>query len=138
MRRTFARIHNILAWIIFAGCILQITLISLAYFGAIEVQVHAAGGFFLSIFALLMFISSLVVRSSGLNVVLSLAVLLLLIPVQGLLAYTNELPNAIQGLLGLNGMLIMGLSYSLATSKIKATNYEAKTQTAAAEAVAAS
>jgi hypothetical protein len=134
MRKIFARIHNVLAWLIFAGCILQIFLISLAYFGAIEVSNHAFSGFLISVLALFMFISSLIVRSSGLNVILSLVVLLLLIPVQGLLAYSDELPNAVQGLHGLNGMLIMGLSYSLATSKIKATNYE-ENKVVAAEAV---
>ncbi len=132
MKRVFARIHNILAWLIFAGSILQIFLISLAYFGAIEVETHAFSGFLISVLALLMFISSLVVRSSALNVVLSLVVLLLLFPVQGMLAYSDDLPNAVQGLHGLSGMLIMGLAYTLAKSKIKATNYE-ETKEAVAE-----
>jgi len=124
MKNNFARIHNILAWLIFAGSILQIFLISLAYFRAIEVETHAFSGFLISVLALLMFISSLVVRRSALNVVLSLVVLLLLIPVQGLLAYSDDLPNAVQGLHGLVGMLIMGLAYTLATGKVKASYYE--------------
>ena len=132
MKKTFARIHTGLAWLIFAGSILQIFLISLAYFGAIEVETHAISGFLISVLALLLFISSLVVRSSGLNVILSLVLFLLLFPVQGLLAYSNELPDAVQGLHGLTGMLIMGLAYALANSKIKATNYE-ETEEVAAE-----
>lgn len=34
MRRVFARVHNGLSWLIFAGAILQIALISMAYFRA--------------------------------------------------------------------------------------------------------
>lgn len=124
MRKTFARIHNVLAWIIFIASILQILWISMAYFDAIEVQVHAAAGFFTSVFALLMFISSLVVRVNRQNILLSLAVFLLLFPIQGLLAYSDSLPNVIQGLHGLTGMLILGLAYYLATGKYKATTYQ--------------
>ena len=134
MKKTFARIHNGLAWLIFAGSILQIFLISLAYFDAIEVGTHAFSGFIISFLALLMFFSSLIVRSSGLNVILSLVLFLLLFPVQGLLAYSDELPAAVQGLHGLVGMLIMGLAYALASSKIKATNYEETAEVAAAVA----
>jgi len=134
MRRIFARIHNILAWAIFAGSILQVFLISLAYFGAIEAETHAFTGFFMAFLALLMFISSLVARSSGLNILLSLVVFLLLFPVQGLLAYSEDLPAAVQGLHGLVGMLIMGLSYGLAAGKIKATTYEESEEAAVAAA----
>lgn len=126
MRNTFARIHNGLAHLVFFGSILQVALISLAYFGAIEVSIHAFGGFLIEISALLMFISSLVVRASRRNILFSLLLFLLLFPTQPLLAYTEDLPAAIRGLHGLNGMLIMGLAYSLARGKIKATNYQAK------------
>jgi hypothetical protein len=134
MRRTLARIHNGLAWLIFAGSILQIFLISLAYFRAIETDTHGFSGFLIAFLALLMFISSLVVRSSVLNVLLSLVVFLLLFPVQGILAYESGLPNAVQGLHGLTGMLIMGLSYALAAGKVKATNYQETKEVAAAAA----
>ena len=73
-----------------------------------------------------MFISSLVVRASKTNILVSLAVFLLLFPVQGMLAYEDSLPAAIRGIHGFTGMLIMGGSYGLATSKIKATNYQEK------------
>jgi len=53
-----------------------------------------------------------------------------------LLAYSDDLPNAVQGLHGLVGMLIMGLAYMLANSRIKVTNYEETKVVAAAMAKA--
>jgi hypothetical protein len=129
MRNTFARIHNGLAHLVFAGAILQVALISMAYFGAIEVGIHAFSGFIIEFLALLMFISSLIVRASRRNILFSLLLFLLLFPTQPLLAYTEDLPSVIRGLHGLNGMLIMGLAFSLARGKIKATNYQAKEKT---------
>jgi len=129
MRNTFGRIHNGLAHLIFFGAILQVALISMAYFGAIEVGIHALNGFLIEIFALLAFISSLVVRASRRNILFSLLLFLLLFPTQALLAYSEDLPAAIRGLHGLNGMLIMITAYSLARGKIKATNYQPKEKT---------
>jgi hypothetical protein len=126
MRDKFARFHNGLAHLVFAGAILQVALISMAYFGAIDLGFHAFGGLIIEFFALLMLISALVVRASRSNILFSLLLFLLLFPTQPLLAYTEDLPAVLRGLHGLNGMLIMGLAYSLARGKFKATNYQAK------------
>jgi len=120
MKSTLVRIHNGLAWLIFAGSIIQFFLISLAVFGAADSQVHVTGGGILMLAALIMAIVSPIVRVSKWNVILSILVLLLLFPVQGLLAYIESLPGAVRALHGVNGVLILGLSYQLANGFAKA------------------
>jgi hypothetical protein len=104
---------------LFAGCILQIYLIARYVFGSGDRDTHAFGGFILMFIALLSLIVALIIRANKWNVILSLAVLLLLYPVQGLLAY-SDIDGAFRALHGVNGILIMGLSYILANGFAKA------------------
>ncbi len=119
MKSVLARIHNFLAWLLFAGCILQIYLIALYVFGAGDRETHAFGGFILMFVALLSLIVALIIRVNKWNVILSLAVLLLIFPVQGILA-NSDIDGAFRALHGVNGILIMGLSYMLANGFARA------------------
>ena len=119
MKKTLARVHNFLAWLLFAGCIMQIYLIALYVFGAGSRDTHAFGGFLLMFVALLSLIVALIIRVNKWNVILSAAVFLLLFPVQSILAYA-DVDGAIRALHGVNGMLIMSLSYLLANGFAKA------------------
>ena len=120
MKSKLARIHNILAWTIFAGCFVQIYLIALYVFKAVLTpELHVATGFLLALVALLSLIVALIIRVNKWNVILSLVVFLLLFPIQGILAY-SDVGGSIQALHGLNGMLILIFSYMLANGFAKA------------------
>ena len=121
MKKTFANIHNGLAWIIFVGSAIQFFLISMVFFGAAPAEVHGIVGFGISILALLMLISAIVVRSDRWNIIVSVIVFLLLFPVQGILAYSEELPAFVRALHGLNGVIILSLAYLLANGPFRAT-----------------
>ena len=119
MKKILAGIHNFLAWLLFAGCVIQIYLIAMVVFGSGSRDTHAFGGFLLMIVSLLSLIVALVIRVNKWNIILSAAVLLLLFPVQGILAYA-EIDGAFRALHGVNGILIMGFSYLLANGFAKA------------------
>ena len=127
MKNFLARMHNFLAWLIVAGCFMQIYLISRYVFGAGDSETHAIGGFLLMIVALLALIVALIIRVNKWNVILSLTVLLLLFPVQGILA-NSEIDGAFRALHGVNGMLILTFSYILANGFAKAVVPKATTE----------
>lgn len=120
MKAKLARVHNILAWLIFAGCFMQIYLIALFVFGGVSTpEYHAAGGFFVALIALLSLIVALIIRVNKWNVILSVVVFLQLFLVQGLLAY-SEISGYFRALHGLNGMLILSFAYMMANGFAKA------------------
>lgn len=121
MKSALVRIHNILAWLILAGSIIQFFLISLTVFGAAGTELHGTAGGILMLLALVMAIMALIIRVNKWNVILSILVLLLLFPIQGLFVYIEGLPGAVRALHGLNGVLILGLSYTLANGFARAT-----------------
>ena len=127
MKSKLARIHNILAWTIFAGCFVQIYLIALYVFKAVLTpELHVATGFLLALVALLSLIVALIIRVNKWNIILSLVVFLQLFPIQGILAY-SDIGGAFRALHGLNGMLILVFSYMLANGFAKAVWTQAKT-----------
>jgi len=119
MKRAFARIHNGLAWLLFAGSITQFFLIALTVFGAAGADVHANGGRLLMLVALLSLIVALIIRTSNANVLTSLAVFLLLFPGQGFLAY-SDISGEARALHAVTGLLILGLAYAMANGFAKA------------------
>jgi hypothetical protein len=120
MKSKIARIHNILAWLLVAGCFMQIYLIALFVFREVYTpELHWTGGYIVAFVALLSLIVALIIRVNKWNVILSLVVFLQLFPIQGILAY-NEIGGAIRALHGLNGMLILTFSYMLANGFAKA------------------
>ncbi len=127
MKSGLARFHNFLAWLIVAGCFMQIYLISRYVFGAGERETHSFGGFLLMIVALLMLIVALIIRANKWNVILSLVVFLQLFPLQSILAY-SDIGGAFRALHGVNGMLILSFSYILANGFAKAVVPKATTE----------
>lgn len=120
MKSKLARFHNILAWLIFVGCFVQIYLIALYVFREVyTTELHVAGGYLVALVALLSLIVALIIRVNKWNVILSLVVFLQLVPIQGILAY-SEIGGAFRALHGLNGMLILVFSYILANGFAKA------------------
>jgi hypothetical protein len=119
MKRAFVSIHNGLAWLLFAGSIIQFFLIGLTVFGAASAEVHANGGRLLMLAALLSLIVALIIRTSKANVLTSLAVFLLLFPGQGFLAY-SDIPGEARALHAVTGLLILGLAYAMANGFAKA------------------
>jgi hypothetical protein len=121
MREVAAKINNFLAWIIFLGTNLQFVLIALSVFGAASSDIHAAGGFFVWLIAILAFIAALVARASRLNIGLSFLTALLIMPVQGMLVHTEFSIQAVHALHAVNGLAILYLSYMLANGRARAT-----------------
>lgn len=119
MRQLFARIHTVLAWIIFIGCFGQLYLIGLATFGGTSSNTHAEFGRLLILVSLVMLLTAFVARGGRLNVGLStlMPVLLLL---QGVFAYVPDLPPVVRALHALNGLVIMGVCYLLANGRARA------------------
>ena len=127
MKSKLARIHNILSWLLVAGCFMQIYFIALFVFGGVFTKdLHWSGGYITAFIALLSLIVALIIRVNKWNVILSLIVFLQLFPVQGILAY-SEIGGAFRALHGLNGMLILTFSYILANGFAKAVWPQAKT-----------
>lgn len=120
MRPFFARLHSVLAWLIFLGCALLLYLIALAFFSGQSAATHGAVGRILFILSLLMLIASLVCRSGRLNIDLSILVPVLLFA-QGMFVYIPSLPPAGRAIHALNGLMIMGISYLLAHGRARAT-----------------
>lgn len=121
MRALGAQINYVLAWLIFAGANLQIFLIALAVFGAASSEVHAWNGRILMLLGLLALIAALVARSSRLNIGITILMAVLLVPVQGALAYETFPSPWINALHGATGMAILWLAYSLAYGRARAT-----------------
>lgn len=120
MKVTFARIHNILAWLAVLGCIVQFFMIGLMVFNHVSLEMHANTGRVLEGVAFFMLIDALIIRTSRRTTWYSVAVFLLLVPVQGILAYM-DLPGFLNALHAVNGTLILWLSYSLAAGSARAT-----------------
>jgi hypothetical protein len=131
MRQFFARTHNVLSWFVFVGANLAIVLIAMTVFGAVSSEVHAWGGRALMLLALLLLIAALISRTSRLTVGFSVGVFLLLMPVQGLLAYTQFPSPMINALHAVSGLTILWMSYSLAHGRARATVPEEKTEISA-------
>jgi hypothetical protein len=120
MKSKLVRLHNILAWLLVAGCFMQIYLIALFVFrGVNNNDLHWSGGYIVAFTALLSLIVALIIRVSKWNVILSLVVFLQLFPGQAILAY-SEISGYFRALHGLNGMLILVFSYLLANGFAKA------------------
>ena len=120
MKPLFARLHTVMAWLIFLGCGLLFYLIALAYFGGGEVSTHGAVGRILFVLSILLAIAALVCRSSRLNIALSLQIPVMLFT-QGMFIYLPSLPPAGRALHALNGLTIMAFCYLLANGRAKAT-----------------
>lgn len=127
MRVVFARTHNVLAWLVFVGANLAIVLIALNVFGVASTEVHAWGGRVLMLLALLLVVAALISRTSRLTVGFSIVVFLLLMPVQGVLAYTDFPSPVINALHAVSGLTILWMSYSLAYGRARATVPEVRT-----------
>jgi len=120
MRQIAGRIHIGLAWLLFLGCCLALYLIAVSVFGGGSTQNHGAFGRILFLVSLVMLIASLVCRSSKLNVGLSVLVPVLFF-VQGMFVYMPPLTPTIRALHALNGLAIMGICYTLAHGRARAT-----------------
>jgi hypothetical protein len=120
MKPLFARIHTVLAWLIFLGCALLIYLIALAYFGGVSASMHGEVGRILFVLSLLMLIASLICRSSRLNIILSSQIPLMLFA-QGMFIHMPSLPPIARALHALNGLTIMVFCYLLANGRARAT-----------------
>ncbi|MFC2031006.1 hypothetical protein ACFLWA_09790 [Chloroflexota bacterium] len=127
MRQFAARTHNLLSWFVFVGANLAIILIAMTVLGAVSSEVHAWGDRALMLLALLLLVAALISRTSRLTVGFSIGVFLLLMPVQGLLAYTQFLFPMINALHAVSGLSILWMSYSLAHGRARATVPEEQT-----------
>lgn len=121
MRETAAKINTMLSWAVFIGTNLQFVLIALSVFGAASSQIHAAGGFFVWLIAILALFAALVARANRLNMALSFLTALLIMPVQGILVHSEFAIPAIHALHAVNGLAILYLSYMLANGRARAT-----------------
>lgn len=120
MKATLARIHTILAWLAVLGSIVQFFMIALFIFSHVSLEMHANTGRILEGVAFLLLIDALIIRTSRRTTWYSVAVFLLLFPIQGVLAYV-DLPGFINALHAVTGTLILWLSYSLAAGNARAT-----------------
>ena len=120
MRKTFARIHNGLAWALFIGCNLAFFLIALSVFGAASPEVHAWGGRILWFISLAMVIAVLLARPSGATIGMTILVCLLIFPGQGIFAYMDFGSRFVNALHAVNGLSIMWLSLALARGRFHA------------------
>lgn len=119
IRELFARIHTVLAWIIFAGGFGLIYLIGLSVFGGASPDTHGAFGRYLFLASLVMLLAALIARGGRLSLGLSVLVPLLFL-LQGVFVYLPAFPPVIRALHALNGLVIMGLSYLLANGRGRA------------------
>jgi hypothetical protein len=120
MRQESARIHNVLAWILFGGANVAFFLIGLTVFGVASTEVHAWGGRILQGIALLLVVAAVLSRTSRLAVILSLVVFLQLMPLQAILAYTHFPTRILNALHAANGIAILWVSYALAFGRARA------------------
>jgi hypothetical protein len=120
MKSTIARVHTVLAWLAVLGSIVQFFMIALFIFNRVNLEVHATTGRVLEGVAALMLIAALIIRTSRRTTWYSVAVFLLLVPIQGILAYV-DLPGFLNALHAVTGTLILWLSYLLAAGNARAT-----------------
>ena len=119
MKTTLARIHNGLAWLAVLGSVVQFFMIALMIFSGVSLEMHATTGRVLQGVAALMLIAALVIRTSPRTTWYSVAAFLLLVPIQGVLAYM-DLPGFLKASHALTGTLILWLSYQMAAGNAKA------------------
>lgn len=120
MKATLVRIHTILAWLAVLGSIVQFFMIALFIFNHVSLEMHANTGRVLEGVAALMLITALIIRTSRRTTWYSVAVFLLLFPIQGVLAYM-DLPGFLNALHAVTGTLILWLSHSMAAGNARAT-----------------
>ena len=120
MKTTLARVHNFLAWLAVFGSIVQFFMIAMFIFSRVSLEVHANTGRVLEGVAAIMLIVALVLRANRRTTWYSVAVFLLLFPIQGMLAYV-DLPGFINALHAVTGTLILWLSYAMAAGNARAT-----------------
>lgn len=119
MKGTLSRIHNILAWLAVLGSVVQFFMIAMMIFAGVSLEAHANTGRILEGVAALMLVIALIIRTSRRTTWYSVAVFLLLFPIQGLLAYL-EMPGFLKALHAVTGTLILWLSYSMAAGNARA------------------
>jgi MFS-type transporter involved in bile tolerance (Atg22 family) len=119
MKTILARVHTGLAWLVVLGSVVQFFIIALVIFNGVAIEQHGASGRILTIVALVMMVVAIIIRTSRRTTWYSVAVLLLLFPVQGALAYL-DMPGFLNALHAVIGTAILGLSYSLAAGQAKA------------------
>jgi hypothetical protein len=119
MKANLALVHTGLAWLVVIGSILQFFMIALTIFNGVSIAEHANTGRMLTLAAALMLIVALIIRTSRRTTWFSVAVLLLLFPIQGVLAYV-DMPGVLKSLHAVTGTLILWLAYSLAAGSARA------------------
>ncbi len=119
MKGALSRIHNILAWLAVIGSVVQFFMIAMMVFAGVSLEAHANTGRILEGVAALMLVVALIIRTSRRTTWYSVAVFLLLFPIQGLLAYL-EMPGFLKALHAVTGTLILWLSYSMAAGSARA------------------
>jgi hypothetical protein len=119
MKATLARVHTWLAWLAVLGCVVQFYMIAMSIFNSLSLTEHGNTGRIITVVAALMLIIALIIRSSRRTTWYSVAVLLLLFPIQGVFIYL-DLPGILKSLHAVTGLLILWLSYSLAAGSARA------------------
>jgi hypothetical protein len=119
MKTIVARIHTGLAWLVVIGSVAQFFTIALVIFDGMQLAQHANTGRILMGGGFLMMVAALIIRTSRRTTWYSVAVFLLLFPIQGVLAYL-DLPGFLNALHAVTGTAILGLAYSLAAGRAKA------------------
>lgn len=112
---TSAKVHLFLGKFIFFWGFVQIALIGLAFFQVSTTEFHAYGGLLLTVAALVMLITALTGKLGGRQIGLSLLLLLLLFPGQGLLVHADFVPAMARALHPVFGISVMFLGRYLAT-----------------------
>ena len=119
MKTTLARIHTGLAWLVVIGSIVQFFMIAMVIFNNTPIDQHGNSGRILAGVAFLMMIVATIIRTSRRTTWYSVAVFLLLFPVQGIFVYV-DMPGFLSALHAVVGTAILGLAYSLAAGRAKA------------------
>jgi hypothetical protein len=101
------QIHASVGKFIFFWGFVQVALIGLAYFGVATTMYHALGGIVLTVAALVMFITAITGKMGGRHIGLSLLLMLLVFPVQGMLTHAPFVPAVGRALHPIFGISIM-------------------------------
>lgn len=109
MNNRSVKIHSFLGNFVFYWGFVQFALIGLTFFGAAPSVNHAYGGILLTIVALVMLITAITGKMGGRQIGLSLLLLLLLLPVQGLLIHLEGMPPLLRALHPVVGIAVMFL-----------------------------
>jgi hypothetical protein len=105
--------------LVFIGSVVQFFMIALVIFNDTPIDQHGNTGRILAGVAFLMMIVAIIIRTSRRTTWYSVAVVLLLFPVQGLFVYV-DMPGFLSALHAVTGTAILGLAYSLAAGRAKA------------------